>query len=153
MEQLTSSKYRSKSRSFIEACRQGDIEQVRQLLSSITNEELNSTDADGNTGLHLACIHDNYDLVFLLLHSNIGTATCSCTILNKYGLSAYECVRSERVRLLFDCLESTDNSFMDISRTLTAFRIIQISHTRFNGWEIVIPKSRTHDRTNTKYTI
>jgi hypothetical protein len=139
-----SSAYNSKSQFYIEACRSGNIEQVRDLLPSMTYTEINQTDADGNTGLHITCIQNNYDLAVLLLHSDIGNAFCSRTILNKQDLNAYECVRSERVRLLFARPASTDNRFIDTNHARSLFQLHPKYHTENDQPEMTIPNDWDH---------
>ncbi len=104
-----------KSHSFIDACHIGDVEQVRHLLPTLNYREINRTDNGRNTGLHLACKQDNYDLVQLLLQSDSGKVFCALTIQNKQGLTAYECTQSDRVRSLFARSSSTKNSFVDMN--------------------------------------
>ena len=74
-----------------------------------------STNADGNTGLHIACIHNNYDLVFLLFYLDAEKNVCSPTVLNKQGLNAYQCAHSDQVRMLFTHSTSLENRFVDIN--------------------------------------
>jgi ankyrin repeat protein len=88
MASRSSSKYNSKSHLFIDACCRDDVEQVCRLLPSMTDDEINSTDSDDNTGLDIACMQSNYDPVCLLLDSDVGKASCSGTVSNKQNINA-----------------------------------------------------------------
>jgi ankyrin repeat protein len=74
---------------FIEACQTGNLEQVRQLLPTMTHKTINCVDGESNTGLHLACIQDNYELIHLILNSEKEKALFSRIALNNQGLKAY----------------------------------------------------------------
>jgi ankyrin repeat protein len=67
----------------------------------MTHKTIDRVDSEGNTGLHLACIQDNYELVHLILTSEKGKAFCSRVALNNQGLKAYECARSATIRQFF----------------------------------------------------
>lgn len=84
--------------SLAEACKQGDIERVRQLLPHMTYETINQQGPDGNTPLHWACAGHHREIVILLLNER---HLCSRTILNKQRLTAYQLTASDDIRKIF----------------------------------------------------
>ena len=142
-----------KSHWFIDACHTKNTEKVRQLLPVMDYEEINATDDDGNTGLHIACMQDNYDLVFLLLHSDLGKTLCSRTISNKQNMYAYEYVASEKVRSLFIPSEFANNAIVEINQYSGSVQIRRICQTTSDEQELPIPNGWLNGHTNPQNTV
>jgi hypothetical protein len=80
-----------------EACRQNDVHSVTEILSNISNEQLNQIEPNGSTALHVASYYDHDNIVHLLLEKGV-----SITIKNKYGLTVVEEARTDETRKLFE---------------------------------------------------
>jgi hypothetical protein len=82
---------------FYWACRNGDVEKVKELLPSISYEDLNRLEPNGSTPLHAASYTGHVEIVRLLLHKR----GCRRDRLNRHGLTAYEEAFSDDIRQLF----------------------------------------------------
>ncbi|CAF1588714.1 unnamed protein product, partial [Adineta steineri] len=82
---------------FYWACRNGDIEKVKQLLLTVSYEDLNRLEPNGSTPLHAASYSGHVEIVRLLLHKR----GCRRDRLNRHGLTAYEEAFSDDIRQLF----------------------------------------------------
>ncbi|CAF0984045.1 unnamed protein product [Adineta steineri] len=82
---------------FYWACRNGNIEKVKQLLPTISYEDLNRLESNGSTPLHAASYSGQVEIVRLLLHKR----GCRRDRLNRHGLTAYEEAFSDDIRQLF----------------------------------------------------
>ncbi|CAF1521432.1 unnamed protein product [Didymodactylos carnosus] len=82
---------------FYWACRNGNIELVKELVTSISYENLNRLEPNGSTALHAATFYGQADIVHLLLHER----GCRRDLLNLHGLTAYEEATSDKIRQLF----------------------------------------------------
>ncbi|CAF0973672.1 unnamed protein product [Didymodactylos carnosus] len=79
---------------FYWACRNGEIERVKQLLKDIPYEDLNHLEPNGSTPLHAASYVGQTEIVHLLLHER----GCRRDLLNRYDLTAYEEAFSDEIR-------------------------------------------------------
>ncbi|CAF3096240.1 unnamed protein product [Rotaria sp. Silwood2] len=109
---------------FYIACRNGDIETVKQILSTTPYEQINQLEPNGSTGLHAASFYGHTDIVRLLL-LEYG---CERHRLNSYGLTAYEEATTQEIRRLF-YRASHMNRFHDEHNTFrNAFAIVSSSN-------------------------
>jgi hypothetical protein len=95
-----------KASDFYFLCKEGKIDEVRQILNDETSpsiDELNQLQPNGSTPLHAATFYNHLEIVKLLLEHG-----CSQTKLNLYGNTAYDEAQSIEMRTLFLRPESTD---------------------------------------------
>lgn len=95
-----------KASEFYWACRHGDYQKVKNLMSRLNYEQLSQIEPNGSTALHAATFYGHYKIVQLLLDQG-----CSRTTLNRYGHTAYEEAQSEQMRSLF--LRPSSQRFVD----------------------------------------
>ncbi|CAF3836605.1 unnamed protein product [Rotaria sordida] len=108
---------------FYIACRNGDIETVKQILSIAPYEQINQLEPNGSTGLHAAVFYGHADIVRLLLQEY----GCERHRLNSYGLTAYQEAKTQEIRRLF-YRPSHINRFYDENNTfINAFEIVSLS--------------------------
>lgn len=81
---------------FYLACRNGDLNAVRQLLPCLSDEEKSSLESNGSTALHAASYFGHHDIVKLLLENDFDT-----WILNRYEKTPYDEAKDEQMRQLF----------------------------------------------------
>lgn len=144
------SSYTSSSDDFLtplyEACRDGDIRQVRALLPKYSPTDLNRQEAssDGNTCLHIAAAHGHDEIVELLLQHGCYRSR----ILNNQNQSAYNlaAVNKESTRLLFLRQDPTNPVLKSSSRFT--------EQNASDCFDIVMAeeKSPTHERKSTVQT-
>ena len=113
--------------SFHQACREGDLKRVCELLPTMTSEQLNQSGPDGNTPLHCACEGNHEEIVAVLLDDR---DMCSRTKLNRKGFTAYQTTDSERIRKRFHRPASSDDQrFLETNATSSLYPIpIAASH-------------------------
>ncbi|CAF0955645.1 unnamed protein product [Didymodactylos carnosus] len=82
---------------FYLACLNGEIDKVRELLPTISYQDLNRLEPNGSTPLHAAVSAGHSNIVRLLLQE------CGCRrdLVNPQGLTAYEEAVSDEIRQLF----------------------------------------------------
>ncbi|CAF1367288.1 unnamed protein product [Rotaria sp. Silwood1] len=91
---------------FYLACRSGDIDMVKRMLTTMKLKEINRLESNGSTALHVAVWYGHLEIVELLLKHG-----CSTTTINKYGKTAVEECRDERIRqVLQSSLVICDNN-------------------------------------------
>ncbi|CAF4219581.1 unnamed protein product, partial [Adineta steineri] len=83
---------------FYNNCTNGNVEQVRQSLPTMTYKKINHQQKDGNTPLHTACINNHTDIIILILNQQ---DICARTLRNKSGKTAYDCTNSIEIQQLF----------------------------------------------------
>ncbi|CAF1007578.1 unnamed protein product [Didymodactylos carnosus] len=81
---------------FYIACRNGDTKTVKQLLVTLSLEELNREEPNGSTALHAASYYGHFDIVRLLLN-----AGASRSIKNKFECCPYDEGKTPEIRGLF----------------------------------------------------
>jgi hypothetical protein len=92
-----------------QACRNGNTDQVKQLLPSMSLEEINKIESNGSTALHAACYYSHYDTVKLLLD-----AGASRSIRNRrFSLTPFD-EANEQIRKLFYRVNSANNLTSDV---------------------------------------
>ncbi|CAF0835120.1 unnamed protein product [Rotaria sordida] len=95
---------------FYFACRNGDIDTVKQMLPTIRYDQLNQLEPNGSTALHAATYFGHVDIVRLLLHAY----SCQRHLRNRHGFTAYEEAQTDEMRELFH-RPSKENRFNDDS--------------------------------------
>jgi len=94
---------------FYQACRNGDTDQVGQLLPSMSLDEINKIEPNGSTALHVACYLGHYNIVKLLLD-----AGASRSIHNRnYNLTPFD-EANEQIKKLFYRVNSTNKMTSDV---------------------------------------
>ncbi|CAF1069963.1 unnamed protein product [Rotaria sordida] len=83
---------------FYFACRNGDIDTVKQILPSIHYDQLNQLEPNGSTALHAATYFDHVDIVRLLLHEY----SCQRNIQDHHDFMAYEKAQTDEMRQLYN---------------------------------------------------
>ncbi|CAF2864405.1 unnamed protein product [Rotaria sp. Silwood2] len=107
---ITRNQSPSPTSSFYHACREGDSDQVKQLLASTSLDEINKIEPNGSTALHVACYYGHYDIVKILLD-----AGASRSIRNRrYQLTPFEEAHTEQIRRLFYRVNSTNKITSDV---------------------------------------
>ena len=87
----------SQASEFYFACRNGNIDYVREHIKGMSLEEIDKLEPNGSTALHAATFYDNKEVVQLLFD-----AKCSRTKLNRYGNMPYEEIQTEEMRKLYE---------------------------------------------------
>jgi hypothetical protein len=116
---------------FYFACRNGDIDTVKQMLPTIPYVQLNHLEPNGSTALHAATYFGHLDIVRLLLHEY----SCRRHLRNLHGCTAYEEAQTDEMRKLYH-RPSNENRFNDDSNDdKQTFQIISssVNQTRMDG--------------------
>ncbi|CAF4073985.1 unnamed protein product [Rotaria sordida] len=95
---------------FYFACRNGDIDTVKQILPTIPYDQLNQLEPNGSTALHAATYFGHVDIVRLLLHEY----GCQGNLQDRHGFTAYEKAQTDEMRQLYH-RPSNENRFNDDS--------------------------------------
>jgi hypothetical protein len=90
-----------KTSDFYWACRNGDVDTVKNILPNLKANDINRVESNGSTALHAAAYYGHANVVRLLLAQGANT-----TIRNKYEKTAKEEASTDEVRSMF---ESTIN--------------------------------------------
>jgi hypothetical protein len=108
---------------FYFACRNGDINTVREMLPAISYDQLNQLEPNGSTPLHAATYFGHLDIVHLLIHEY----SCQRHLRNCQGFTAYEEAQTDEMRQLYH-RPSNENRFNDDSNdTKQTFQIVSSS--------------------------
>ncbi|CAF1033116.1 unnamed protein product [Rotaria sordida] len=81
---------------FYLACRNNNIEEVQNLLSTIDIHDIDRIEPNGSTALHAACFHGHQEIVELLLNQGANRA-----IQNKYGYLPFDEANNDKIKQLF----------------------------------------------------
>lgn len=81
---------------FYYACRNGDIDYVREHLPDMTLEEINQIQSNGSTALHAACFYGYEEIVQLLLDKG-----ASRSVSNRHKCLPYDEAKSDNIKKLF----------------------------------------------------
>ena len=114
---------------FYQSCSDGNVNSVRELLPSLSYDEVNYIDpTTGNTPLHVACLNNYPEIARLLLHNNI----CNRTIVNQNNKTAYDITNSQAIRSLFNRPQNPNeiNRFVEIRNNKSSFRLINDNQYR-----------------------
>ena len=104
------------------ACRDGDVDRVKALLSTLSTAEIDQMEPNGSTALHAAAFYGHIDIVRLLLRKG----ACP-TQKNKYDATAEEEAKTPEIAQVFQRATSTENNEWTISDTFAA----TLFHRRF----------------------
>ncbi|CAF1357367.1 unnamed protein product [Rotaria sordida] len=105
---------------FYFACKNGDIDTVKQILPTIPYDRLNQLEPNGSTPLHAATYFGHLEIVRLLLHEY----GCLRHQQNLDGLTAYEKAQTDEMRQLYH-RPSNKNRFFDESNSVKrTFQIV-----------------------------
>ncbi|UJR19987.1 hypothetical protein I4U23_023121 [Adineta vaga] len=88
---------------FYLACRTNRIHKVRELLKTMTPEEIDRLEPNGSTALHSACYHGHDEIADLLLKAGADRS-----ILNKFQCLPYDEAKNDRIRRLFFRIQSAN---------------------------------------------
>ena len=114
---------------FYHACRNGDIDTVREMLPTIPYDQLNQAEPNGDTPLHAATCSGHLDIVRLLLHEY----SCQRHIRNRRGNTAYEEAQTDEMRQLYR-RPANENRFNDNSQdTKQIFELVSSSVRENDG--------------------
>ncbi|UJR29449.1 hypothetical protein I4U23_010661 [Adineta vaga] len=112
-----------------EACKTNNIDQVRQLLSTLSIDEINQQDINNRTALHIAAFNGNEELLKILLeHENIDR-----NILNQWGSLAKD-EASDELKYLFDDKLILNESFEWFDTYKHAYRISYECQNHLKQW-------------------
>lgn len=121
---------------FYQACSNGHVNNVRELLPILSYDEVNYIDPTrGHTSLHAACLNNHHEIVRLLLENNV----CSRTILNQDNKTAYELTDLTTIRSLFNRPRHQNgmNRFINTRKNTSSFGLITNNKslsTRPDNW-------------------
>lgn len=102
------------------ACRNGDIDKVKELLPTIPYEQLNQIEPNGSTPLHVATHFGHLDIVRLLVQEY----RCPRHVQNLNGLTAFQEAQTDEMRDLYRRPDN-ENRFNDHSMdSKQAFEIV-----------------------------
>ncbi|CAF1539103.1 unnamed protein product [Rotaria sp. Silwood1] len=93
---MTSIPSKSPPSDFYKACRDGLIDQVREQLPKMSLEEIDQTEANGSSALHVASFYGHTEIVKLLLEKG-----ASRSIENVYKCVPYDEAKTEEIKQLF----------------------------------------------------
>lgn len=93
-----------KTSDFYWACRNGDVDTVKSILSKLKPNDINRIESNGSTALHAASYYGHANVVRLLLEHN-----ADATIRNKYDKTAKEEASTDDVRTLFEQTDDDDD--------------------------------------------
>ncbi|CAF3271615.1 unnamed protein product [Rotaria sp. Silwood2] len=82
---------------FYLACRNGDLNTVKQLIASMTLDEINQVESNGSTALHACSYYGHKEIVQLLLDHG-----CCRQQLNKYQLTPLQEAKTDDIQKLFE---------------------------------------------------
>ncbi len=107
----------NKCSDFYLSCRNNQIQQVKQLLRTITFDEMNKIEPNGSTALHSASYHGHYEIVKLLLEAGVDRA-----IPNKYQCLPFDEAANDEIKNLF--LRITDSNRLVSSTGVIEWNLI-----------------------------
>ncbi|CAF4299363.1 unnamed protein product, partial [Rotaria magnacalcarata] len=91
------------------ACRNGDVEKVKQLVAQLNTADINRLEPNGSTSLHAASFYGHKAIVTMLLQNGAKS-----WMRNKYEMTPYEEAANDEIRSLFFRPTETDvNRFVD----------------------------------------
>lgn len=79
------------TQALIAAIKQGNLGQFKKLMSSVNEENFLMSDENGNTLVHLAAIHNQAEILSLLLESAEEYASPVLGVSNSNGFTPLEC--------------------------------------------------------------
>ena len=103
---------------FHRACRDGDIDHVRDLLKRILKADLDKLGAEGESALHIATRNGRNEIVQLLMH-----AGCSRIILNRAKKMPYEEIKTPEMARIYERPTSTRFHDSDPRTSFETFKL------------------------------
>jgi hypothetical protein len=88
---------------FYLACRHNKIEKVKELLKTITLDEIDQLEPNGSSALHAACYHGHKEIVELLLKAGADRA-----VPNKYNCLPFDEAKNHEIKKLFFRVPNTN---------------------------------------------
>jgi len=88
-----------------QACRNGDVEAVKQMLTELNTADINRVEPNGSTSLHAASFYGHKTIIQMLLQHGAKS-----WMLNKYKMTSYEEAANDEIRSLFRRPLETDKS-------------------------------------------
>ena len=107
---IVNTPHKGEANVFYFACRNGDIDTVKNLLPTLSYDRINELQPNGSTPLHAATYFGHGNIIRLLL-DEYG---CRRDQTNLYGLTAYEEAQADNIRKIFH-RPSYNNRFSDQS--------------------------------------
>ncbi|CAF1058972.1 unnamed protein product [Adineta steineri] len=118
-QQAMRKKYtQSEPSKFYCACRDGNVDYVREHLPHMLIEDVDKLEGIGDTALHVATRNDHKEIVKLLLK-----ADCSTTTLNHDGKMPYEESKTPEMKKIY--MRPTSSSYFHDSDPKTTFEVFQ----------------------------
>ncbi|UJR19606.1 hypothetical protein I4U23_022740 [Adineta vaga] len=121
---------------FYWACRNGDLDTVKKVLTNISLNDINRIETNGSTALHAASYYGRVDIVRILLQRGAST-----DIRNKFDKTAKEEASTDEVRALFASLVGREETTTTCLRY--TYRGLDLSDKDFEPyrWALAHPKS------------
>ncbi|CAF2997586.1 unnamed protein product [Rotaria sp. Silwood2] len=107
---------------FYFACRNGDIDTVKQILPTISYDRLNQLEPNGSTPLHAATYFGHLEIVRLLLHEY----GCPRHRKNLHGLTAYEEAQTDEMKQLYHRPLEKNRFFHESNSVKRTFQIVSL---------------------------
>ncbi len=149
----------STTNSLYEACKSNDITRVRQLLHTLTKEEVNERGPDNRTALHVAAFYEHTEILKLLL----ACEHIDRFIPNQWGSLAKD-EAPDRLKFLFNEIRTVDlaetidefNGFDEESiewfdTYKNAYRIAYECHNHLRRWLTKVSFARLVEEINNEY--
>jgi hypothetical protein len=110
-----------KTSAFYWACRNGDVDTVKEMLPKLKANDINRIESNGSTALHAASYYSHTSIVRLLLERGANT-----TIRNKYKKTAKEEASTDEGRSVFESTAKTEESDDDEDEDVPQSKFVQI---------------------------
>ncbi len=149
----------STTNSFYKACKSNDITRVRQLLHTLTKEEINERGPNNRTALHVAAFYEHAEILKLLL----ACEHIDRLIPNQWGSLAKD-EAPDRLKFLFNEIRTVDpaetideyNGFDEESiewfdTYKNAYRIAYECHNHLKRWLTKVSFARLVEEINNEY--
>ena len=107
----------TESSNFYLACKNGEMDSVKEHLTKMSKEDIDKLEGNGDTALHVATRSGQKDIVKLLL-----AAQCSTTTLNYDGKMAYEEIETPEMNTVFERMASTRFYDPEPKKSLATFK-------------------------------
>lgn len=134
---------------FYFACRNGEIDKVKEMLPTISYDQLNQLEENGSTPLHAATYFGHIDIVRLLIQDY----RCPRHFRNLYGMTAYEEAHTDEMRELYR-RPANENRFNDHSNDAKqAFEIVSSVSREDNEEQIDTNDTEEDARPDHRYLI
>ncbi|WP_010653148.1 ankyrin repeat domain-containing protein [Fluoribacter dumoffii] len=130
------------TQALIAAIKQGNLGQFKKLMSSVNEENFLMSDENGNTLVHLAAIHNQAEILSLLLESAEEYASPVLGVSNSNGFTPLECCHiyssSKALSLLESAPKLSDSSRFVIAREYEKIKKLPAGGFRREGFGKII---------------